>query len=137
MNIILTEAKKVACTLVIIDIIIVIITLSAGTFDSTIVLGIIYGFVFAELNFILLGTVVDKALSMDEKRAKHHMKVNYAIRFVLLAVILTVPFISPSINGWCVVISMLSPKFTYFAIGYSSLLSLIPFLRKSKKTDKK
>ncbi|MFZ2539636.1 MAG: ATP synthase subunit I [Oscillospiraceae bacterium] len=122
MDIILTEAKKVAITLLIIDIGIVIFTLATKMFNASVVIGIIYGFIFAELNFILLGTVVEKALSMDVKHAKRHMKVNYIMRFALLAVILAIPFISTKINGWCVVLAMLSPKFTYFAIGFIGLI---------------
>ncbi|MEG0692109.1 MAG: ATP synthase subunit I [Oscillospiraceae bacterium] len=122
MDIILTEAKKVAITLLVIDIGIVIFTLAANMFDSGIVIGMVYGFIFAQLNFILLGTVVQKALSMDEKHAKRHMKLNYMMRFALLGVILVIPFISTKINEWCVVLAMLSPKFTYFAIGFMGLI---------------
>ncbi len=122
MDIILTEAKKVAITLLLIDIGIVVFTLAAKMFDSSIIYGMIYGFIFAELNFILLGTVVEKALSMDAKNAKKHMKINYIMRFALLFIILAIPFISTKINGWCVVLAMLSPKFTYFTIGFAGLI---------------
>lgn len=122
MDIILTEAKKIAITLLVIDVGIVVVTLLANIFDGSIIVGIIYGFIFAELNFILLGTVVEKALTMDEKHAKRHMKINYMLRFVLLAVILAIPFISTKINEWCVVLALLSPKLTYFTIGFVGLI---------------
>lgn len=122
MDIILKEAKKIAISLIVIDIIIVIVTLLTNLFTSSVVFGIIYGFVFAELTFILLGTIVDKALGMDARRAKRYMRINYAIRFVLMAIILIIPFTSTTINGWCVAISMLAPKLTYFSIGFYSLI---------------
>ena len=123
MDIIFTEAKKVALTLLILDIGVVAFTLVAGMFDSTIVVGIFYGFLIAEINFILLGTVVQKALSMDEKRAKRHMQLNYAARFTLLGVALAIPFMSTTINGWCVLLAMLAPKITYTTIG---IMGFIP-----------
>lgn len=130
MGIILSEAKKIAITLAVMDVLIVVVALLSKKLDASVIIGIIYGFIFALLNFILLGTVVSKALTMDEKHAKHHMRVNYAIRFVLLAIILAIPFISGKINGWVVAISMLSPKITYFTIGY---VGLLPFKKKNKE----
>lgn len=117
-DIIFKEVKKISVTLAVIDIIIVIITLAGGWFDFSIICGMLYGFVFCELMFILLGTIVDKALTMDETRAKRHMRINYIVRYLLTGVILTIPFLFEQINEWCVVAAMLSPKFTYFAIGF-------------------
>lgn len=124
------EVKKVAITLFIVDALIIVITLCFGVFDSSIILGIIYGFVFANLLFILLGTVVEKALSMPPLAAKKHMKINYFARFFITAIVMIIPFVMDSINPWCVVVSLLCPKFTYTAIGFYDLIS------KRKEKDK-
>lgn len=126
MDFIFKEVKKLTVTLVIVDIIILAISLIGGFFGSDIVLGIIYGFVFCELMFILLGMLVSNALVMGEKRAKRFMRINYAVRFVITATILVIPFLMSGINEWCVVVAMLSPKFTYFFIGfYDNIKELI------------
>lgn len=122
MDIILKEAKKVAITILVIDILIVLFTLAAKMFNATVIYGMLYGFIFTELNFILLGTVVDKALTMDKKSAKRHMQINYFIRFAFLAVILAIPILSAKINEWCVLASMFAPKFTYYLIGLEWLI---------------
>lgn len=122
MNFIIKEAKKVGICLFIVDIIIIGITALAKILDISVVFGIIYGFVFTMLHFILLGTIVEKALSMDARRAKRHMQLNYIARMVLLGVILAIPFTIDSINGWCVIISILTPRITYWVIGIYSLI---------------
>ena len=123
MDFIFKEVKKVAITLFIVDILIVVITLCFGVFDSSIILGIIYGVVFTLLLFILLGTVVEKALTMSPLAAKKHMKINYFARFFITAIVMIIPFIMDSINEWCVVVSLLCPKFTYTSIGFYDLIT--------------
>lgn len=117
MDFIFKEVTKLAVALICIDAAITTVSLVGGFFDLAVLFGMIYGFVFTELMFILLGTIVERALSMDERRAKKYMRTNYAIRFALTAVILSIPFFFDSINEWCVVLSMLAPKATYFTIG--------------------
>lgn len=121
-DVIFNEVKKITVTLLVCDVVITALALIGGFFGSDIVLGMVYGFIFAELMFILLGSVCAKVTEMDEKRAKRHMKVNFYARYALTFVILLIPFLSDGINPWCVVVAMLSPKLTYFAIGFYDML---------------
>lgn len=118
MDFIFTEVKKLTVTLLVINCIIIAICLLGGFLDFAVWMGMLYGFVFAELMFILLGMLVSRACLMAQKQAKRYMQINYAVRFLLTGIILLIPFLSPKINGWCVVVAMLSPKFTYFSIGF-------------------
>lgn len=122
MEVFLKEAKKLVITLLIMDILIILTTILLKLFDVTIIFGIIYGFVFCLLSLMLLGTIVEKALTMTPRRAKRHMQINYAVRLVLMVIILTIPFCTSFINGWVVAISMLAPKLTYFSIGFADLI---------------
>lgn len=122
MDLIIKETKKVAITLGVLSIGIVIVTLMLDIFGWGIVWSILYGFVLCLLNFILLGTVVDKALSMPPRQAKRHIQINYAVRFILAGVILAIPFIVDGMNGWCSAVLMLAPKVTYTAIGFYTLI---------------
>ena len=123
MKSIFKEIKKIAITILIMYLLIFIITAICGAFSLSILFGMIYGFVFSILYYILLGSVVEKALSMtEEKQAKRYIKVNYIFRFILLIVILAIPFSTPKINEWCLVAALLAPKITYFLIGFCNML---------------
>lgn len=120
---ILEEGKKVSVTLLILDVLMVVVSLIFKVFDSSIILGIVYGFIFCLLNFALLGKAVERAVEMAEPAAKKHMQINYAIRFMLLGVIMAIPFLLENVNPWCAIVSMLAPKLTYTAIGFYGLIS--------------
>lgn len=120
---ILAEGKKVSITLLILDALMIATSLLFGAFDVSIILGIIYGFIFCLINFALLGKAVERAVMMAEPDAKKHMQINYAIRFMLLGVIMAIPFLLENVNPWCAIVSMLAPKLTYTAIGFYGLIS--------------
>lgn len=130
MNIILGEAKKVCITLATIDLIFILIALLTKTFDYTVATGLALGNVYTLLNFILLGTIVEKAVTKTKYAAKRYMQINYLIRLILTGIFIYIGFMSPYLNPWGVVISLFAPKLTYYTIGIYSTL-----VKKKKKQD--
>lgn len=123
MSFVWPELKRLFTTLAVLFLLITIITLVAGWFNLSIVIGMVYGLIFTTLWFVLLATIVERACIMGvvagQKPAKRFMAINYAARYLLVGVIIVIPFLSPDkVNPYCVVISMLAPKLTYFAIGF-------------------
>lgn len=60
------------------------------------------------LNFFLLGLSVQKAVKADEKRAKEILKASHALRFALMAVLVIIAVVIPSVfNIWATLISLL------------------------------
>lgn len=120
----LNEAKKICITLLILDGIMIISSIPLKAFNYTLFTGILLGNVYTILNFALLGTIVKNALERTAVSAKRYMKTHYLIRFLIMGSIFSVGFISPYVNGWCVVVSCLAPKLTYTSIGiYQSIFS--------------
>ncbi len=120
-EIIFSEMKKVARTLLVLDGICVVAAVLLERADRTLWIGIGYGNLFTLLYFILLGSVVKNALERPPDQAKRYLKWNYAARYLLLGAILAVAFVSPWINPWCVCLSFLAPKITYTAIGFQQM----------------
>lgn len=120
----LNEAKKICITLLLLDIIIIIVSVIFNFIDYTLFTGILLGNIYTLLNFALLGTIVKNAVNRNAASAKRYMQTHYFVRFLLMAAIFSVGFLSPNVNGWCVVISTLAPKLTYTAIGiYRTIFS--------------
>lgn len=149
MSFVWPELKRLFITMSVLFSLISAVTLLGGWFDAAVAVGMVYGLVFTTLWFVLLATIVERAchmgLAAGEKAARRFMGINYAARYILAGVILVIPFLSPDkVNPWCVVISMLAPKLTYFAMGFFKTFkegalplpfsSLIKRLKKPSKT---
>lgn len=118
----LKEAKKLCITLLILDILILFVAILTKNVDLSLFLGILLGNVYCILNFALLGTVVENAVERSPVAAKRYLRRHYVLRFLLMGAVFTVSFISPLVNGWCVVISSLAPKITYTCIGFYQMI---------------
>lgn len=114
----LKEIKKIGITLLILDILILFTAIPLNAIDLSLFLGILLGNVYCISNFALLGTVVENAVERSPIAAKRYLRRHYVLRFLLMGAVFAVSFISPLINGWCVVVSTLAPKITYTCIGF-------------------
>lgn len=120
----LNEAKKIFITLLILDVVMIIASFPLNGFNLTLFLGILLGNIYTILNFALLATIVKNAVERNVKAAKRYMRTHYFIRYMIMGIIFALAFISPMINGWCVVLSVLAPKITYTSIGiYKSIFN--------------
>ena len=118
MDILFKEMKKLAITLASLDLLIIVVGIILNSFNMSLILGIVLGNVYTVLNFALLYTVVEKALGMPAHLAKRHIQTHYFIRLIMSGAVLAVGFLVDSVNGWCVVVSLLAPKITYTVIGF-------------------
>lgn len=105
-------------TLLLLDVCCVIGSIALEHFNITLLWGILLGNIYTLLNFALLGTLVQNAVMREPHSAKRYMRTHYFIRWLLMGVVLSVAFMSPVVNGWCVVVSLFAPKITYTAIGF-------------------
>lgn len=119
MEFIFPEVKRVARTQTALALVCVLAALLFGALDYRVLVGVLYGFLFSMLYFILLGFVVKTALERPPEQAKRYLKINYAGRYLLLFAILAVAFLSNHVNPWCVCVSFLAPKLTYTLAGFS------------------
>ncbi|WMJ21828.1 ATP synthase subunit I [Paludicola sp. MB14-C6] len=108
--------------MLILDILILFTAIFAEAVDLSLFLGILLGNVYCILNFALLGTVVENAVERSPISAKHYLRRHYILRFILMGAVFAVSFLSPLINGWCVVVSAFAPKITYTCIGFYQML---------------
>lgn len=118
MNIILPELKKVCITILVLNAGFLGIAIPLSYFDYTILVGLVYGDLYTMFNFVLLGTVVEKAITKSPGKAKSYIHLHYAIRFAITGFIVAVAMLSPHINPWIVCLTLFAPKLTYYAISY-------------------
>ncbi|MEG0895832.1 MAG: ATP synthase subunit I, partial [Oscillospiraceae bacterium] len=100
------------------------------SFNYTIILGGIYGVIVTVVTFVLLGICVEKATTLDPVRAKRYMQKTYILRYLLTLGLLIIPIYAPFLNVWIVVLSIFSPRITYFVIGIAMELN---YKKSSKK----
>lgn len=132
LSIILSEVKKVFITVCVLGVAIVGGTVAFSMFDSSIIYGYLFGAFYTLANFLLLGTISAKAVMMPPHKAKQYMMTHYFIRYILTGSILFIGFKTPYMNGWVVVILLLSPKITYYIIGFAQVIKDAISVRKDK-----
>lgn len=122
MGIILTEMKKIAVTLGIMAVVLFPVGLLLGTSPLTMLVSLLFGSLFTLANFLLLGSICDKASRKAPHKAKTYMQLHYTARLILTAVVILAACKLPYLNPLGVIIPLFAPKLTYFAVGiYSSL----------------
>ena len=76
------------------------------SFRKDVLLGVLFGTVFASLNFLYLAYCVKKAVEKEEKAAKAYMSSTYTVRMVLVAAMIYVAANAESINLWAAIIPL-------------------------------
>ena len=78
--------------------------------DYTVLLGSVLGSVTAAVNFLLVGLMVQKAVSQTEKQAKNTVRLSQGGRLLMQGAILSLAAILPWFHLWSTAIPLLVPR---------------------------
>ena len=107
---VLKETKYIALWTLIFSVLMQAVFLIIGKWDYTVLLGNLLSAVTCILNFFLMGLSIQKALTMDEKDAKNHMKTSSTVRRLGVVVITVIGVVLPVCNIWAVIIPLIFPS---------------------------
>lgn len=86
-----------------------------GHWDYTVLLGSLLGSVTAVGNFLLLGLMVQKAVTQEEKDAKNTVRLSQSGRLMMQGLMLVLAAVLPCFNLWSAAIPLLVPR---IAVGF-------------------
>lgn len=92
-----------------------------GKWSFSVLLGGIYGWAAALMNFFLMALTVQKAVSQEEKDAKNTMKLSQNLRLLSLLVLAAIAYLLPFLNTVSAILPYLYPRIA---------IALSPILRK-------
>ena len=115
MGVAIKDLKKFAVTVLLLDGIVLVAGLLLGAGALSLLVSLLFGSLFAMANFLLLGSLCEKACTKQPLQAKRFMQINYTIRLFLTAVVIIAAFALPFFNPAGVVVPLFAPKLTYFA----------------------
>lgn len=78
--------------------------------DCSVLLGSLLGSVTAAVNFLLVGLMVQKAVTQTEKQAKNTVRLSQGSRLLMQGVILALAAILPWFHLWSTAIPLLVPR---------------------------
>ena len=78
--------------------------------DYSVLLGSVLGSLTAAGNFLLVGLMVQKAVTQTEKQAKNTVRLSQGGRLLLQGVILVLAAVLPCFNIWATAIPLLVPR---------------------------
>ncbi|WP_432620028.1 ATP synthase subunit I [Butyricicoccus sp.] len=123
-----TETKRIAVSVVAMSVVMEIVFLALGRFDSTVLFGNLLGGGWAILNFFIMGLAVQKSVTKElPEEAKLVLQNSYTKRLLAMVAILLIGFKVDYFNWVAVVIPMFFPRIT---IG---LMKLPIFRRKEEE----
>ena len=123
-----TETKRIAVSVVAMSVVMEIVFLALGRFDSTVLFGNLLGGGWAILNFFIMGLAVQKSVKKElPEEAKLVLQNSYTKRLLAMVAILLIGFKVDYFNWVAVVIPMFFPRIT---IG---LMKLPIFRRKEEE----
>jgi hypothetical protein len=86
-------------------------------------LGIVFGSVFALLNFYELGLTIEKSVKMAPGKASQYASLKYFFRFALTAVVMLVAIRAPYIHVLGTAFGLLSIKLVVYAMSFFNKLN--------------
>ncbi len=104
------EAKAVALWVAAGCVLLQGVFLLLGQWDYTVLLGALLGGATAVGNFLLLGLMIQKAVTQNEKQAKNTVRLSQGGRLLLQGVILCLAAALPWFNIWTAAIPLLIPR---------------------------
>lgn len=107
------EIKYMSIAFICFSVLVQIIFLSVGKYNYTVLLGSIYGWILAILNFLFLGITIQKALSQNPEDAKKNIRYSYRLRILSLVVFAALGVVLPIFNAVVVLLSLVFPKIYY------------------------
>lgn len=78
-----------------------------GYWDTTVLLGSLFGWLITVLNFVLLCISIQKAMDKEQKQAQVYMQSTYTGRMAILAVAIFIAMTVPFFNWIAMVISLI------------------------------
>ena len=112
---ILDETRHIALGVLAADVIMCVVFLLLGQFDYTVVLGTIWGSVFAIGNFFCMGLGVQNAMEMEDG-AKRYMQKNYTLRMFFCVAGMAVAVKAPFFHSIAALVPFLFPKIVIYAM---------------------
>ena len=106
----LRETIKIFKGIVVLDVIFIAIIYILGKFDIPMLQGILFGSVYALLNFRLIAVSLNRAVQMSPGRAQVFAGVSYVGRLALTAAIILAAIKVDYINAFGVIVPMFFPK---------------------------
>lgn len=117
MEIILKEMKKQAITLSILVVILFPIGILCGVNWLTMLLSVLFGSLFTLANFMLLGSICDKACRKSPEKARTYMQFNYTLRILLVGIVILASLKLSYLSPLGVIPPLFAPKITYFMVA--------------------
>lgn len=90
------------------------------SFRGDILIGVVYGCLFACANFFYLAYSVKKSVEKEEKKAQAYMSASYTSRMLLTAIMVIIAAKAEHIHLWAAIIPLL---FLRFAVYIRSFIS--------------
>lgn len=109
-NTILRETRYIAVWVIILSVIMEAVFLIIGKWDYKVLLGNIFGGIFAVLNFLLMGITVQRAVTREENDGKALVRTSQSLRTLMLFIAVTAGLVIPFFNGFAAVIPMFFPR---------------------------
>ena len=107
---VIRETVYITVWVIIFSVILQAVCLVLGFWNYKLLLGNILGAFTAVLNFFFMGLSVQKAVLLDEKKAKETMNVSMVLRTFMMLVLLIIAAVVPVFNIWTAVIPMFFPR---------------------------
>lgn len=87
------------------------------SFRTDIILGVLYGCIFASLNFFYLAYSVQKSLDKSGKKAQMHMAASYNMRLFLTAAMVVIAVKVDFLHLWSALIPLIFPRIAVHMVG--------------------
>lgn len=126
---VLNEVRRVTKGVFVFDILVIIILLVTSNFNKPMFIGLLFGSIFAVLNFRLLAFSLQQALKREPSKAQIYASSRYVVRFALTALVIYVSVKAPYINVIGTAIGLGGPMMVILATN------LLPINNKLKRKE--
>ena len=107
---VLKETKYIAAWVTILSVLMQAVFLIIGKWHYSVLLGNLWGALFAVLNFFLMGITVQKAVLKEEKEARSMIKVSQLYRNFMILLMAIVGVVLPYFNTIAVIVPIFFPR---------------------------
>lgn len=104
------ETLYIACFSVVLSMLMQSVFLIIGQWHYSVILGNLWGYAAAVLNFFLLGLTVQKAVTKEPEEAKKLIKLSHTLRNMLILIVAVIGIVVPFFNTWASIIPLLFPR---------------------------
>lgn len=112
---ILRETLYIAVGVLILSLPLELVFILIGRWDYTVLLGNLWGGVFAVGNFFLMGLGVQAALGKPQKQATNTIRTSQQLRIIMMFVAAMLGSLLPCFNIWAALIPLLFPRLAIWA----------------------